>query len=175
MTRSDAARNRAAVLAAARALFVAHGPDVQMADIAKAAGVGVGTIYRQFRSRDALIDAVGDARFADIERYARDHCLGAEAGLAKYLRFVGDVLSSERGLSRVIEARSGTTEPRGPAREALEEVIGLLVDDARASGEVAADTTLADVDLVLAGLSAVIRWEGDWRRYLEITTRGLFF
>ncbi|GLZ81316.1 TetR family transcriptional regulator [Actinorhabdospora filicis] len=173
MPRSDASRNREAVLASARALFSAVGPDVQMPEIAKAAGVGVGTVYRHFPSRDALIDAAADARFAEIEEYARAYHLGPGDGLIRYLFHVGAILAEDRGLSRAIESRHGTTEPKGPAREALEKVVRAMLEIAQETGEIRLDTPLSDIDLVLAGLSAVIRWGGDWQRYLAIAVRGL--
>lgn len=173
MPRSDAARNRAAVLAAARELFSTAGPDVQMPEIAKAAGVGVGTVYRHFPSRDALIDAAADARFAEIEEFAETVLLGTRDGLVAYLFHVGKVLSADRGLSRAVESRHGTTEPRGPARASLEKTVGELLNIAKETGEIRLDTPLSDIDLVLAGLSAVIRWGGDWQRYLAVCVRGL--
>jgi AcrR family transcriptional regulator len=63
--RADARRNRDQIIAAARDIFARQGPDVPMEEIARAAGVGVGTLYRRFSDRDALIAAVARASIAE--------------------------------------------------------------------------------------------------------------
>src|SRR5919107_5107373 len=70
--RADAERNRARILAAASEVFAERGLDVSLDDIAGAAGVGVGTVYRRFPDKDALIDALFEDKIADVERVARE-------------------------------------------------------------------------------------------------------
>jgi len=69
--RADARRNRDQILAAARSIFAAQGPEVPMEEIARAAGVGVGTLYRRFPDRDALIRAVAVENFERVLTDAR--------------------------------------------------------------------------------------------------------
>ena len=64
--RTDAERNRARVLEAARALFAEHGQDVQMTEVARVAEVGIGTLYRHFPTRQALIEAAAESRSAEL-------------------------------------------------------------------------------------------------------------
>src|SRR3954462_10863411 len=64
--RSDAQRNRDRIVAATRAAFQERGLDVGVDEIARRAGVGMGTLYRHFPTKDALIDAIVDARFAEL-------------------------------------------------------------------------------------------------------------
>ncbi len=68
--RADARRNREKVLAAARAVFSEHGRDAQMDDVARRAGVGVGTVYRHFPTKEALIEALMVAAFETIAEAA---------------------------------------------------------------------------------------------------------
>jgi AcrR family transcriptional regulator len=69
--RADARRNRDQIIAAARTIFAEHGPDVPMEEIARAAGVGVGTLYRRFPDREALIRAVAQNNFSRVLTEAR--------------------------------------------------------------------------------------------------------
>ncbi|MEV1170388.1 helix-turn-helix domain-containing protein [Nonomuraea sp. NPDC049784] len=175
--RTDAERNRDRVLEAARALFTEHGFDVQMSEVARVAGVGVGTLYRKFPTRDVLIEAVAEQRSAEMAAFARARCLAEDdpsQALDLFLRHVGEVLAGDRGMSEVIEQAMGSTEPRGEARAALHGVIAELIDRARAGGVIRPDATTADVNMIVCGLAAVIRHSaGDWRRYAEIALDGL--
>src|SRR5438552_15813627 len=86
--RSDARRNREAVIGAAKKLFADQGLDAQMPDVARAAKVGVGTVYRHFPTKDDLIAAMADERFERLADKARD-CLEMEdawAGIAEFIR-----------------------------------------------------------------------------------------
>src|ERR671910_2175082 len=70
--RADARRNRERILKAARAVFGDHGIDAQIDDVAKRAKVGVGTVYRHFPTKEALLDALVRERFEEIAGYARE-------------------------------------------------------------------------------------------------------
>lgn len=131
--RADATLNRARIVAAARTLFAERGSAVQLPEIARVAGVGIGTVYRHFPTHADLIEAAAEQRFAEIEDFARNECvLHAEPGqaLARYLNHVGEVLTADRGLSAAIEAARESTgsEPRGETRARLETVIAELIE-----------------------------------------------
>src|SRR5256885_13758717 len=107
--RADARRNREAVIAAAKELFADQGLDAQMPDVAKAAKVGVGTVYRHFPTKDDLIAALVAERF---ERLAEKACEGLEAGgawegIRKFIRFSAQIQADDRGLCEVMGARPG--------------------------------------------------------------------
>ncbi|MGW1741294.1 TetR/AcrR family transcriptional regulator [Nocardia sp. NPDC001965] len=178
--RADAARNRDRILATARTLFAEHGSGVQLPEIARAAGVGIGTVYRHFPTHTDLVEAAAGQRFAEIEEFARRECRdGAEPGtaLARYLNRVGEILAADRGLSAAVESARHSTgsEPRGEARTRLEAVIGEIVELDRAAGTLRADCTVADVYLIVGALSATVRTgAGDWRRLLAIVLDGLY-
>lgn len=176
--RADATLNRARIVAVARTLFAERGAAVQLPEVARAAGVGVGTVYRHFPTHADLIEAAAEQRFAEIEDFARTECLPAEpgAGLARYLHHVGAVLAADRGLSAAIGAarQSAGSEPRGESRTRLEGVIGELLERERAAGTLRDDCTVADVYLIVGALSATIAsGSGDWRRLVEIMLDGL--
>jgi AcrR family transcriptional regulator len=173
-TRADAERNRLRVLETARALFAERGDDVQMPELARAAGVGVGTVYRHFPTRGALIEAAAGQRFAEFAEFARTEC--GDNGVARYLTHVGEVLANDRGLSAAVEAARGTseTEPRGAARTELEAAVAELIKEDQAAGTIRADATVADVYLLVGALSATIRTgSGDWHRLLDLALHGL--
>ncbi|WP_327087330.1 TetR/AcrR family transcriptional regulator [Nonomuraea sp. NBC_01738] len=175
-TRTDAERNRDRVLEAARALFAEFGHEVQMAEVARAAGVGIGTLYRKFPTREELVAAIAEQRSADLVAAARPHLAAADPaqGLAGFLRHVGETLAGDRGMSEVIEKSMGSTEPQGETREALLAVVAELTGRARDGGAVGRDVTTEDVNMVVCGLAAVIRnAAGDWRRYVEVALDGL--
>lgn len=174
--RADAERNRARVLEVARALFAERGDEVQLPEVARAAGVGVGTVYRHFPDQQALVEAAAEQRFADIEHYARTRCLDGRSGLKRYLHHVGEVLSQDRGLSAAIEAarNSAGNEPRGAARTSLETVVAQVIAQDQAAGVLRDDCTVGDVYLFVGCLSSVIRTgSGDWRRFLHVVLDGL--
>src|SRR3954465_2303509 len=80
--RADARRNRERVITAAGAVFAEHGRDAQMDDVAKRAGVGVGTVYRHFPTKEALIEALAMDRFERILAAGREALLNPDAWAA---------------------------------------------------------------------------------------------
>lgn len=176
-TRADAGRNRARVLEVAGELFAEHGDEVQMAEVARTAGVGVGTVYRHFPTRGALIEAVAEQRFVAILAFARERCLpepDARRALRCFLGHVGEVHERGRALSGAIEAALGHTAPLGAVRTELEELGGALLERGKADGVIRPDATVGDLYMIVGALAAVSRQDiGDWRRFVEITLDGL--
>ncbi|WP_460514918.1 TetR/AcrR family transcriptional regulator [Flindersiella endophytica] len=175
--RADAERNRARVLEAARALFTERGDDVQLPEVARAAGVGVGTVYRNFPTREALVEAAAQERFAEIAQFARRECVGSPdpaGALDRYLRHVGGALAGDRGLTTSIAGSFGTAEPKGEAREVLTEVVSDILAEAKAAGGLSPDVSVTDVMMICCGLAAVVRTgSGEWGRYVELVLSGL--
>ncbi|MGW4242121.1 TetR/AcrR family transcriptional regulator [Nocardia sp. NPDC004722] len=175
--RADASRNRDRILEAARNLFAENGDRVQLPDVARAAGVGMGTVYRHFPTRADLVEAAAAHRFAAIEHYARTECRQAAPGhqLTRYLTHVGETLAADSGLSAAIEStrHSRGSEPRAETLTRLAEAIDDLIESDRAAGAVRADLSSVDVYLIVGALSATIRHGDDWRRLLNLTIDGL--
>ncbi|MEV0079442.1 helix-turn-helix domain-containing protein [Nocardia neocaledoniensis] len=175
--RADAGRNRANVLDAAVRLFAERGEAVQMAEVAGAAGVGVGTIYRHFPTRQALIEAVAEQRFVAILDFARAESAQAPTGreaVRSLLLRVGRVHEEGRTLSSLIESAVGDTAPRGEVALALRELGTALVEQGRADGTLREDTTFDDLYMIVGALATVARANlGDWHRFVDITLAGL--
>ena len=176
--RADASRNRDRILEAARELFRERGSEVQLPEVARTAGVGIGTVYRHFPTQADLLDATAEHRFTEIENFARTDCLEAPPGraLIHYLTHVGEVLSADRGLSAAIESARASTgsEPRGATRSRLESLFEEIIAKDLAAGALRDDCSAADVYMLVGAISATIRTRsGDWRRMLYIALHGL--
>jgi AcrR family transcriptional regulator len=107
--RRDAQRNRDRILAATRAAFQERGLEVGVDEIARRAGVGMGTLYRHFPTKDALIDAIVDARFAELTA-AAEHALLADDAWEGFAGFL-----SPPSTSSAPTAASRTRSPRAAA------------------------------------------------------------
>ncbi|KZM71280.1 TetR/AcrR family transcriptional regulator [Nocardia terpenica] len=175
--RADAARNRDHVLDTATALFVERGDGVQMADVARAAGVGVGTVYRHFPTRRALIEAAAQRRFAEILDHARRVSLpdpDTRRALTDFLRHIAEVHERERTLSSAIESVIGDTQPHGEIRARLADLGEELLARGRADGSVRADATVPDLYMIIGAVATISRGGiGDWQRFIEIALDGL--
>jgi len=177
--RADARRNRAAVLEAARRLFAEDGLEAQMPDIARAANVGVGTVYRHFPSKDDLIAALVAAHF-DRVRLKAVECLerdDAWDGVSEFIRFTARIQAEDRGLTEVTSTRP---EMLGDAAEAagLPELADQLVKRAQRAGTLRRDLTWEDIPMIVCGLGTVTQHlagpaAGRWPRLVEIIIDGL--
>ena len=150
--RADAVRNRAKVLAAANEAFAAEGPAVPLDEIARRAGVGAGTVYRHFPSKEALVEAVLTDRMqalaADVEeRLVSD----ADPGEA-FFGFFATMIETGRGKADLAEALAADGAGLGPgtlqAAGRLEELFGELLERAQQAGAVRADVSRADLHAI---------------------------
>ena len=142
-TRADARRNRARLLTAALELYAAEGTDVSLKAIAGAAGVGVGTIYRHFPTREALLEAAYRnevEQLCDVEALLRDR--PPDAALAEWMHRFIDYAVTKRGLSGALRsiAASGSNIYDETRRQIIAALTTLL------EAGVAAGTIRADVD-----------------------------
>jgi AcrR family transcriptional regulator len=174
-TRRDAVRNRQAVLRAATELFSEVGVDAAVESIAARAGVGVGTVYRHFPNKDALVDALVVEAFADVMAAARDALSQPDgAGLESLLRAIGRSMARHRGYAHLFVGRAATD--RGGA--VLRRHIAELVERAHRAGRLGPDTTLGDVMSTIWALRGVIDTSAAvapdaWQRHLEIHLAAL--
>jgi AcrR family transcriptional regulator len=177
--RADARRNREAVMAAAKRLFADQGLEVQMPDVAKAAKVGVGTVYRHFPTKDNLIAALVAERF---ERLAQKALEGAEVadaweGLCEFIRFSAQLQADDRGLCEVMSSRPEVMDAAARAA-GLPELCNRLVRRAQRSGELRRDLTWEDIPMIACGLGRIAQATvgpaaGRWPRLVEIILDGL--
>lgn len=173
--RSDAVRNRAALLAAAREVLTGGQPS-DVRSIAARAGVGVGTLFRHFATRDDLVDAVL-AHDLELWREAAHAAVAGATGpyerLAAFLRIALERQIATPGLPRVYLDRWGPAamDRVGPWYDAL---VRCLVEDALAAGEVRADLTPSDVSaLVVATGHIALAQPEQALRVLAIALDGL--
>jgi AcrR family transcriptional regulator len=179
LLRADARRNRDAVTAAAKKLFADQGLDAQMPDIAKAAKVGVGTVYRHFPTKDDLIAALAAERFERLAERARA-ALQEEhpwESFCEFIRFAAQIQADDRGLCEVMGSRPEVMDASARA-VGLDKLSDQLVKRAQRSGDLRKDVTWQDVPMIACGLGSVTQAEvgpaaGRWPRLLEIVLDGL--
>ena len=177
--RADARRNRAAVLEAAKRLFADQGLDAQMPDVAQAANVGVGTVYRHFPTKDHLIAALVGERFDRFADRAREdlESTDAWAGFSDFIRFATQIQADDRGLCEVMGSRPELMETA--ANEAgLPELCDRLVKRTQQSGQLRRDLDWQDIPMIACGLGCVTQSTpapsaGRWPRLVEIILDGL--
>ena len=177
--RADAQRNRERVLAVAKEAFTADGLAVSMPEIARRAGVGVGTIYRQFPTKEALFEAIVVEDLRTMVERARALEAADDPGEAFFAFLTG---AAEEGADNGAfkEALAGAGIDLGAAKSATEkelyDVAGHLLERAQQAGQVRADVSLTDVFALLSGvLSSTDRRQGKepLRRLLAVVSDGL--
>jgi AcrR family transcriptional regulator len=179
--RRDAQRNRDAILATARQLFAEQGLEAPLEEVARRAGVGIGTLYRRFPTRVDLLDAVL-AETVQAHVQAAEQALAIDDpwdGFAFYLEETGRLQAADRGLNDVM----GMRFPRAPALEAaktrLYDLVVELVGRAQDSGQLRADVTAEDLVFVTwanTRIQEATRAAGApdaWRRHLALLLDGL--
>ena len=172
--RADARRNREAILVAARDVFD-NGEELRFDDFAARAGVGVGTLYRHFPTRDALAVAVYQGEVAALCGRARDSSLPAGDALASFLRNFAEYLVRHGALARTLAALVDPAVQRDGGNE-LENTVANLMARAVAEGAIRDDAMPGAVMVVLHGLGSAIGradWERESRAAVELLIRGL--
>ncbi|MEK6326865.1 MAG: helix-turn-helix domain-containing protein [Actinomycetota bacterium] len=177
--RADARRNRERILVAARRQFAANGLEAQMDDIARAADLGVGTVYRHFPTKEALLQALAADRFIRLTEWAREALEVPDAweGFRDYLRRSAELGANDRLLSEAMAERDAF---QGAQREKddLMEATAALVERAQAAGELRPDIRAQDIAMLMCGLGRAtgpgsFDHATSWERYLEIIVAGL--
>ncbi|MEV4420047.1 TetR/AcrR family transcriptional regulator [Patulibacter sp. NPDC049589] len=174
--RRDAARNRELLVEAAATVFAEQGLDAGVDEVARVAGVGVGTLYRRFPTKDALIDALVQDLLTSVVAAGREALARADGtGLESFLAYAAEHQARRRGCLPRLWAGDEVTE--GLRRE-FRVVAAELLADAQAHGRVRGDLTSQDVSVVLWSIRGVIETTKDvapdaWRRHLELLVIGL--
>jgi AcrR family transcriptional regulator len=178
--RADARRNREKVLAAARAVFSEQGVDAQMDDVARRADVGVGTVYRHFPTKEALVYALTDELFDVIAAHAREMLSRDDPWEAfkAALWFGAEKTAGDRAFSEILAAERKTMVPHScPGKEDLTVTVSELMRRCIEAGAMRPDVVIDDIPLVMCGIgsaSAMPHPMSDaWRRHLGIVLDGL--
>jgi AcrR family transcriptional regulator len=177
--RADARRNREAVLAAAKTLFADQGLEAQIPDVAKAAKLGVGTVYRHFPTKDDLIAALAAEHFERLAQKARECLETADAweGISDFIRFSTQIQADDRGLCEVTGSRPDLMDTAARATE-LPDLCDRLVKRAQRSGTLRRDLAWQDIPMIACALgrstyATVGPAMGRWPRLVEIVLDGL--
>ena len=178
--RRDAERNRDRIVVVARTAFAADGIDVSVEEIARCAGVGMGTLYRRFPTKDDLIDAVLEDALAEI-------CLAAESaleegdawiGFSSFLERVFELHVRNRGLKDVIARRLQSRGRVEAARARMRPLVARLIARAQEQGSLRPDFAPEDMPMLfwtggrVAEMTSFVAPEF-WRRHLALLLDGL--
>ncbi|WP_199523574.1 TetR/AcrR family transcriptional regulator [Micromonospora craterilacus] len=175
--RADSARVRARMLRAARERLAAGDLELPMNAIAKAAGVGVGTVYRHFPSRQALLEALAAERFALLVDVAERAAVGPDvaAELARLLRAALEHQRADPALAAVLAEPDAARPETRELGEALTAAVERLLERARATGVIRPEITAGNLQALFCGLQHTVRVGGGTGtdRYIDILLRGL--
>jgi AcrR family transcriptional regulator len=177
--RADARRNRDRIISAGRELFARDGPEAQMDEIAARAGVGIGTVYRHFPTKEALLTAMVRDRFKQFAEIAElaEETVDPRDALETVMRRSAEAVEGDAGFQLAMMDSNqleweGIEEQKALLAEALTRIIGRAVD----VGAVRDDFTFEDFGMVMCGITSTMYYKpgsADWRRHLAIVADGL--
>jgi len=173
--RADARRNRERILKAARAVFADQGLHSQIDDVAKRAKVGVGTVYRHFPTKEALLNALVRERFEEIAGYALE-ALERDDAWEGFCQLVWRAAERNAADLAFCEAVSSTDCSAIVEDVGLMRSTELLIERAQAQGRMRLDATGEDVPIMMVGAGAVMQMSPTpdaWVRYLTLMLDGL--
>jgi AcrR family transcriptional regulator len=154
--RADARRNRERLLAAATAAFAEHGAEAPLEDIAKRAGVGIGTLYRHFPTRQALQESVFRSQVEAVCARGRDLADAPAPGdaFAAWLQALVGYLATKRGLSKALIATLGRdSELISSCSQVMRQTAEQLLQRAQQAGAVRSDVSAMDVMRLVHGIA----------------------
>jgi len=177
--RADAARNRERVLEAAEAVFSAGGPEASLEAVARTAGVGIGTLYRHFPTREALFEAVYRREvqhLADLAEQLKEEAQPVEA-LRQWMRSNVRFVATKKGmLAALALAAYKNSELFSSSFDRLTRAVGGLLDRAVAAGEIRDDIGPEDLLRALVGMCHMHDqpgWQASVLRLLDVFIDGL--
>jgi AcrR family transcriptional regulator len=176
--RADAVRNREKLLRAAAAVLGEAGLDAPLEDVARRAGVSIGTLYNHFPDRAALLGAILPEQLSPLDPLAEQALREPDAwrGFVGFLEGMFALQAGDRGLNDAVARNPpGAVDPADcPGFDR----VGEIIERARAAGQLRADFTGADLTALIWAVSRIIQQSGDdeppaWRRFLAIHLDGL--
>ena len=152
--RADAVRNRERVLEAAKAVFSAGGADASLEAVAKRAGVGIGTLYRHFPTREALFEAVYRREVQQLSELPEQLKEAPPVdALRRWLKSNVEFVATKKGMLAALALTvHSSSEPYAHTFERLAEAAGALLDRAVAAGEIRADISPEELLRALFGM-----------------------
>jgi AcrR family transcriptional regulator len=174
--RSDAERNRVRILDAAADVLAQEGLDAPVEEIARRAGVGIGTVYRRFPTKEALVAAVADSLVDAVRTIAADALDAAPGeGFEQFLRGVAGLSSRYgRGLGRFYADDTA----RHRLRTEVDPIVERLLTEAKDRGRLRDDITRTDIGMLVWSVTGVVETTLDvapllWQRLLDVLVAGL--
>jgi AcrR family transcriptional regulator len=178
--RKDAERNRKRILQAAAEVFSERGLDATLDDVARRAGVGVGTVYRRFPDKETLVAELFQDRIDDLVAVAGKACAADDpwTGLVSYLEHVSATMSGDMGLRQMMLFATYGKDRVAYAREQMRPVVARLVARAQEAGQLRGDFSATDVPMIALMLSKATEYAaparpGLWQRYLALIVDSL--
>lgn len=180
--RADARRNREAIVAAAREAFASQGDEAQMDDIARLAGVGVGTVYRHFPTKDALMGELIRLKFETTAELARDYLEVEDPweAFAGFVREHTEVMAADRAQQRMMWfATDAAWALAEPALAELREAGGRLIARAQKANVMRKDFGVEHMPTFMCALASAMQVDDrgeirhDWRKLRDLMLDGL--
>jgi AcrR family transcriptional regulator len=180
LLRRDAERNRQRILKAAAAVFTERGFEATLDEVARRAGVGVGTVYRRFPDKMSLADALFEERIDALVELAEraQEQPDAWAGLVWFLEHSAEMLAGDRGLREILLYAVHGHDHVTYARDRMRPAVDRLLKRAQADGQVRADLAATDIPLIEFMIAATAEYTRCvrpevWRRYLALILDAL--
>jgi AcrR family transcriptional regulator len=177
--RADGQRNRERLMEAAKAAFGDVGADVSLEEIARRAGVGIGTLYRHFPSRDAIVEAVYRREVAQLASSA-ERLLGQMSpgdALQQWMRLFVDYIATKKVIAAALGALAGgTADLYATSGAQISGALSLLVERAAAAGDIRAGADAGDLQRALVGFTygnASPGWQASALRLIDLLMDGL--
>jgi AcrR family transcriptional regulator len=178
--RRDAERNRQRILRAAAEVFTQRGLDATLDDVARQAGVGVGTVYRRFPDKESLVAELFADRIDAMVAVAEEALAAPDPwrALVAYLEYAVNTLASDVGLRQLMMFATYGRDQVAYAREQMRPVVSKLVQRAQEAGQLRRDFSATDVPMIAFMLASAAEYAGPvqpdlWRRYLALVIDGL--
>jgi AcrR family transcriptional regulator len=178
--RRDAERNRQRILKAASEVFTEFGLDVTLDEVARHAGVGVGTVYRRFGTKEDLVAALFEDRVDAIATLAERAIQEPDpwTGLVRFMEQAAEMLASDLGLRQLLMFATYGRDHVAYARQRNEPLVRRLLGRAQEAGQVRADLGPTDIPFIIfvlteATVLARQACPDIWRRYLALVIDGM--
>lgn len=166
-------------MAAGRELFAREGPHVQMDEIAAHAGVGIGTVYRHFPTKEALLTAMVRERFQEFAEIAKaaEEIPDPRAALESIILTSAEAVEGDSGFQlAMMGANELEWEGIAEDKAALSEVLTRIISRAAAAGVIRQDFTVDDFGMMMCGVTSTMYYEpggANWRRHVELILHGV--
>ena len=178
--RRDAERNRQRILKAASEVFNKRGLDVSLDEIARYAGVGVGTVYRRFRTKEELVEALFMERLESIAAIADEAFEAPDpwSGLVSFMERMAEIMAGDLGLRQMLMFATYGQDLVAVARQRNAPLVRRLVERAQAAGQLRPDLGQTDIPFIVFILTEAAQLAQAanpdiWRRYLTLILDGM--